>query len=124
VITGWWVHAMLSGQNLELANASLKAAVETGNIGSFMDVNMVRVFVTCHSKSKVFPGRLLTDTEPALKKYFFRHCNENTYRKHRSWFAMSTEDILKADDGWGLNHNMPMNVTTRDYLALSVLKKE
>lgn len=122
--TCWWVHAMLSGENLALANRSIKAAAEIGTIGSFMDVNMVRVFVTCHSKSSFFPGRLTPDTEAALKEYFFRKCNGSPDGKAKGFNNMSTEDLHKAGDGWGLNANLPMNGTTRDYLSLGVLKDD
>ena len=128
--TAWWVHAFVSGENLDLANQSLKAAAETGHIGSFMDVNSVRAFVMCHSKSRFFPRRLSPDTEKALKRYFFNQCDHGgTATKKKPWVAYSTSQLEKhlhapEDVAIGHNGNIPMNMMSRDYLALSVLRDD
>jgi hypothetical protein len=127
--TGWWVHAMTSGENLKAANASLRVAARSGNIGSFMDVNSVRVFVTCHSKSPFFPGRLEPETEQALKEYFFNHCENGGHASTKPGVGVSTDEleawVAAPDDAMvGHNHNISMNHMTRDYLALGVLKDD
>jgi len=123
--TAWWVYAMLSGQNLELANASLKQAAEIGPIRVFMDANMVRVLVMFHSKSRFFPGRLAPDTEAAMKKYFFNHCNEKILKGGSGADAISTEELARGPVfASALQKNGPLIGTTRDYLALSVLKDD
>ncbi len=118
----WWVYCLCSGQYLDAANADMKSKAEVGPgaIGRFMDVNWVRVFVTCHSKS-TFPyaGRLTPDAESALKKYFFDSCDNPI------GFAYSTKDLVPGKAfAMGANHNIPMNLTTRDYLSLGVLKDD
>ena len=121
--TAWWVYCLCSGQYLDVANTTLKAKVEVGPgcVGSFMDVNLVRLFVMCHSKSKFFPGRLTPDTEAAMKKYFFNNCETSYF--HRTQFNI---DNLKNGRYMiiGMNHNIAMNFMTRDYLSLAILKDD
>ncbi|MEO0509925.1 MAG: HEAT repeat domain-containing protein [Verrucomicrobiota bacterium] len=112
----WLPHAICGGGNIEIANQELKKCAERGSVGSFMDVNMVRAFMACYSKSEYFPGRLYPDTEAAMKEYFFKHGK----------YAMSAKELREnAKKHYGkINTNIPINFSTRYYLSLGVLKDD
>ena len=118
----WWTHSMISGQNLEHSRRQMSKCLCAGRgIGSFMDVNTVRAYVMCHSKS-TFPcaGNLGKDLEKSMHGYFFAFSDRaGWHRSSLDTFALQhdTERIYTR-----FNHNIPMNVMTRNYLSLQVLK--
>ncbi len=107
---GWpgcarWLYCLSSKQQLDQVNRSLKKCGDQGGIGSFMDVNFVRVLALYHSKSRFYPdGRLYPETEAAMKGCFFRQMDK---KKQKLW-----------------NANIPMNMCSRSYLALEILKDD
>jgi len=119
--TAWWNYAMSTGINMDMARSGMKASGLKGGVGSFMDVNFVRPFVMCHSKSTFYRGRLTHDVEEVLKRYFFKKCDGGRIGKRR---ARATALKSPASLYSGINHNIPMNFATRDYLSLGVLKDD
>jgi len=107
---GWggcarWLYCLSTKQDLDYTNWSMKVCAEKGGIGSFMDVNFVRALVMYHSKSRFHPdGRIYPETEAAMKDCFFRQMDK---KKQRIW-----------------NANIPMNLCSRSYLALELLKDD
>lgn len=124
--TAQYVYRLASNQEVEQANADLKRAADAGWNGSFMDVNLVRAFLLFHSRSEHFPGRLTPETEAAMKKYFFGRC-DNQDQSFKQWKEQgySVKDLVPGKAfAMALHANKPMNFTSRDYLALGVLKDD
>jgi hypothetical protein len=124
----WLVNALSGGENIEAANAWLRefGMADREHIGSFMGVNLMRLFMLCHSGSdSPYAGRLTPENEADVKEYLFQRCYG--WMGYPGQGARMCAKTLNSDRlRWikRLNHNIPMNKTTRDYLALSVLKDD
>ena len=120
--SAWLVAAMMTGQHLPEANASIRNQLETGGYGSSTG-NILWIFMTCHSKADRFPGRLEPKTEAALKEYFLKELN-STRKKRPLNTALMNEYLSNGQYLMGFNDDHPLCVRLQDFLACSVMKDD
>ncbi|MHC4995615.1 MAG: HEAT repeat domain-containing protein [Planctomycetota bacterium] len=123
-ITAWAVSAMTTGQNLALANATIRQLLQKGDLGS-ADANMIWVFVTCHQNASRFPGRLEAATEAALKAFYFKLFDRQRRKPGGNGSTSYLRDVLtESPTLMRFNDDLPLDEYIRDYLALSVMKDD
>jgi hypothetical protein len=118
-----WTYYLATGQNVDIANASIKQLAESGTGDFTVSMNMVRVFVMFHSASSFSPGGLEADTEKAMKKFFFNHCDNITRQTKGRYIPKTARQLAKMDSFAGPvdTANGPLRQAVRAYLSLSVL---
>jgi hypothetical protein len=123
-ITAWLVSAMTTGQNLELANATIRQLLQKEDLGS-TDANMIWIFATCHSQAARYPGRLEPETEAALKAFYFKKFDRTGRKPGSDGSTQYLRDVLNTSPTlMRFNDDLPLDEYIRDYLALSVMKDD